>query len=66
MQAKDDISGTVKIRCPKGTRLEHTGVLIKLIGCVIDYKTGTDVTEFVNEEKDLEKPGVIMGKKVDM
>lgn len=46
--------------------MEHTGVLIKLIGCVIDYKTGTDVTEFVNEEKDLEKPGVIMGKKVDM
>ena len=46
--------------------MEHTGVLLKFIGCVIDYKTGTDVTEFVSEEKVLETPGVIMGKKVDL
>lgn len=46
--------------------MEHVGIIIKLIGCVIDYKTGTDVTEFVDESKDLEKPGVIIGKKVNV
>ena len=49
---------------PNRGRLEHTGITVELIGALIDFTNGANVIEFCHEQKVLEKPGVIMGKKV--
>lgn len=64
LQAKEDISGTVSFHIPNKGRLEHTGISIELIGALVDFTNGASVTELLHEEKQIEKPGTIMGKKV--
>ena len=43
--------------------MEHTGITMKLIGSIIDYKNGAESIDFLTEEKLIEKPGIITGKK---
>ena len=37
---------------------------MKLIGSIIDDKNGAESIDFLTEEKLIEKPGIITGKKV--
>ncbi|KAK8793016.1 hypothetical protein WA538_002527 [Blastocystis sp. DL] len=61
--AKDDITGVVNIRVPGRSRLEHTGISIQLIGMIIDFSKDGTTFEFLQEEKELESAGSIMGRK---
>ena len=54
----------VEVPVPNKQRLEHTGITIELMGDVIDFTNDSNIINFLHEEKELEKPGVIMGRKV--
>ena len=52
------------IHIPGRTRLEHTGIMIQLVGVIVDFANGGELHEFLQEEKQLEKAGTLMGRKV--
>lgn len=52
------------IHIPGRTRLEHTGIMIQLVGVIVDFANGGELHEFLHEEKQIEKAGTLMGKKV--
>ena len=54
----------VEVHVPNKQRLEHTGITVELIGDVIDFTNDANVINFLHEEKELEKPGTIMGRNV--
>ena len=54
----------VNIHVPGRSRLEHTGISIQLIGMIIDFAKEGTTFEFLQEEKELESAGSIMGRKV--
>ncbi len=54
----------VEVHVPNKQRLEHTGITVELIGDVIDFTNDANVINFLHVEKELEKPGTIMGRKV--
>ena len=54
----------VEVHVPNKQRLEHTGITVELIGDVIDFTNDANVINCLHEEKELEKPGTIMGRKV--
>ena len=54
----------VNIRVPGRSHLEHTGISIQLIGMIIDFSRDATTFEFLQEEKELESAGSIMGRKV--
>ena len=54
----------VEVHVPNKQRLEHTGITVELIGDIIDFTNDANVINFLHEEKELEKPGAIMGRKV--
>ena len=56
----------VEVHVPNKQRLEHTGITIELMGDVIDFTNDSNIINFLHEEKELEKPGVIMGRKVGL
>lgn len=51
------------IHVPNRMRLEHTGIQISLCGDVVDFTNGTTIHSFLEETRQLEKAGVIMGIK---
>ena len=54
----------MNIHIPGRTRLEHTGIMIQLVGVSVNFANGGEVHEFLQEEKQLEKAGTLMGRKV--
>ena len=60
------MSGVVEVRVPNKQRLEHTGITVELIGDIIDFTNDANVINFLHEVKEVEKPGAIMGRKVEI
>lgn len=38
--------------------------MIQLVGVIVDFANGGELHEFLHEEKQLEKAGTLMGRKV--